>query len=113
MAKSKTKAEIQAELDEAEQRAEAAEKEAAEAKAKAEAAERAAAQQQSAGNAKTPAPSADGRTKFVSRFKRYRVPGAQFDNFRFSTDDPELIKKLQAHSAYGNEFRIEAAATVD
>lgn len=109
MAKSKTKAEIQAELDEAEQRAEAAEKEAAEAKAKAEAAERAAAQQQAAGNAKTPAPSADGRTQFVSRFKRYRVPGAQFENYRFSTDDAELVEKLKKHSAYGNEFRIESS----
>ena len=119
----RTKAELIAELDAKEQELEAANaaKEAAEKQANKILAETEhvlkngavnTAPTQAAGKPSSkqdPAPSPDGNWHFHSQFGRYRVPGADFFEHRFATDDASVADKLNQHPAYGHEFWLTFA----
>jgi hypothetical protein len=124
----RTKAELIADLEAKEQEIEAKEKEVEDAKAKQLDAEKRAdrvmqeaeAVIKQGGGASAPSPavvanvakagpstSPDDNFHFTSKFKQYRVPGAEFHNNRFVTPDEELVEKLKLHAAFGNEFWLE------
>lgn len=112
MSKNKTKAELQADLDKAEQEKEAAEKAAQEAEAKA-AALAAGADAPPSGDSAQSKPSAKpdpkGTVHFASPSRNYRFRGIQFQNHRFATNDPKVIEQLRSASVFGNEFTETAA----